>query len=107
MEKTIRRPVGAIELRGIINRTIPICDEFGQFNHLGFAIIKKDGKVGLVNREPKIIIEPTADSIEFLNDKLLLVYRYGLYHLYTTKGEMATQITWLYEDKARAYALVM
>ena len=107
MEKTNGRPVGPIELRGIINQSIPVCDEFGQFNHLGLAVVKKNGKLGLVNRVPEVVIEPTADSIEFLNDCLILVQKYDFYYIYTTKGNMAVEIGFLDEQLARNYALLL
>lgn len=107
MDKSIGRPVSAIEFHGIMKGTIPVCDEFGQYNHLGFAIIQKNGKVGLVNRYPEVIIEPTADSIEFLNERLLLVHKYDFYYLYNTKGDKAAEIEFVDEATARAYALLL
>ena len=101
------RPVGRIELHGIINGTIPVCDEFGPFDKRGLAMVKKDGKVGLVNRIPEVVIEPTADSIEFLNDHLLLVYKYDWYYLYTTKGDKACELRFLDKEEAKRYALIL
>ena len=107
MEKVNGRKIGEVELRGLKKGTIPVFDEFGPYNHLGVAVVKKNGKYGLVNHIPEIVIPLTADSIEFVTDRILLIRRKDFYYLYTYRGYRAAEISFWSKEEAERYALLL
>ena len=104
-ERTICRNVGPIEFRGIINNTIPVCDEFGEFNEQGLALVEKNGKIGVVNKKPKVIVPIEQENVEFLENGFILTLRGGEYYLYTDDGFEIVQPRLTSKVQALTFAL--
>ena len=83
----IYREVSAIEFRGILNHTIPVCDEFGEFNLYGLAIVKKCDKYAVVNRKPAQVT-PFARKVEILRRGIILTFDNNGYNLYNRFGKL-------------------
>lgn len=65
------RPMGAVEFVGVMKGLIPKCDEFGEFNR-GLAIVKRNGKYGVVNIGPRLIIPIEYDTVQILEHHILV-----------------------------------
>ena len=96
------RSVGAVEFHGIMKGTIPVCDEFGDYNIHGLAIVEKNSKLGVVNDEPRVIIPIEYDDVELLENGVILVRVDKEYFLHNKSG--APILHPLFTSKLRAIA---
>ena len=85
------RPVGRIEFRGIMKGTIPVCDTFGVYDDCGLATVKKNGKCGVVDTEPKLVLPIEFDDVEILFGGNILALKNNKFDLYDNKGKLITK----------------
>ena len=99
----LMRNVGTIEFRGILNGTIPVCHEFGNFKN-GLAIVKKNSKYGVVNTIPKLVIPIEFDEVEILNNGMILASKFGEYFIYNAKGELLNKKAFIWKTSAKKFS---
>lgn len=99
----LMRNVGTIEFRGILNGTIPVCHEFGNFKN-GLAIVKKNSKYGVVNTIPELVIPIEFDEAEILNNGMILANKFGEYFIYNAKGELLNKKPFIWKTRAKNFS---
>ena len=93
------RTVGDTEFRGIIAGTIPVCDLFGEYDANGLAIVQKNGKVGVANLEPSLVLLIEYEDVEILLDGNIMALKDNEFYLYDKYGKLITRSTTLPEIK--------
>lgn len=89
-EVPMSRNVGTIEFRGLIKGTIPVCDLFGEYDANGLAVVQKNGKIGVVDSEPKLVVPIEYEYVEVLLDGNILAYKEKHFYLYDKSGKLLT-----------------
>ena len=52
------------------------------------SVVSLEGKKGLIDTEGQVVLEPEWDSIEFLDDEVALLSRFGIWYLCTKDGRL-------------------
>ena len=86
----LMRTMNLIELRGVIKGSIPIVDKFGTYNCHGLAVVKRNGKFGVVNTEPNLVIPIEYDQVFLLDNSLVIVLKSGQYSICDQIGTKLT-----------------
>ena len=97
------RKVSKAEYNGLVNSTIPVFDEYGEYNELGLAIVVKDGKRGVVNDEPKVVVSAEFEKVTILKNGVIVTYDAGLYSLVDRDGLEITKRVFVSEEEAISY----
>lgn len=97
------RTVNDIEYDGLLSSTIPVFDEYGEYNEQGLAIVSKDGKVGVVNNKPEIVVPVDFERIKILKNGVSVAYDKGLYYLFDKDGLTIVNKVFASEEDAESY----
>lgn len=97
------RNVSQIEFNGLLNSTIPVFDEYGAYNKQGMAIVVEEGKLGVVNDEPRIVVPAEFERIKILDNGVCVLYKEGLYYLLDKDGLEITNRVFVSEEEAESY----
>lgn len=98
------RTMGATEFQGVMAGAIPVCDEFGEFNDNGLAVVKKNGLYGVVNKELSLVVSVEYDAVKLLETGHILVLANGNYFLHTQSGVSLLHPPFESEEVAIQYA---
>ena len=65
----------------------PVYDAIGEFKHFGYAVMQKDGSVGLLGPTGKEIVPPRYDDIKVLDSTLIAVMDLGQWMVVNLHGK--------------------
>ncbi|MBK8704789.1 MAG: WG repeat-containing protein [Saprospiraceae bacterium] len=66
----------------------PGYDAIGDFKDFGYAVMQRQGKIGLLNREGKEIIAPRYEDLKVLDSTLIAVMDYGEWMVINLHGQV-------------------
>ena len=102
----VNKKWGLIDAEGNIELE-PVYDAIGEFKQFGFAVMQRNGLVGLLNQSGREVVPPKFEDLKVLNRELVAVMDQGQWMVIDLNGNIILQKGYeqleVWEDKYLAY----